>query len=189
MRSNVTYYQYHRNHTLDKRWLRVSLIGVSLIVGISLFISTKKNMTDPTEIILKNTLGASVSIIPTGAVIQKLILPDKDDNLDDIVLGFETHEPYKDGSSPYFGAVVGRVANRIANATFHLDGKQYKLAANNGPNTLHGGVFGFSRQQWTLLSSQTTNDDADQYAALTYTSVDGEEVFCCVLLLHSCTHS
>ena len=88
--------------------------------------------------VLNNSHGVEVHLIPTGAVIQRLLLPDASGQVADVVLGFDTIEPYRDGTSPYFGAVVGRVANRIANATFELDGQRYELAANNGPNCLHG---------------------------------------------------
>ncbi|PSC74817.1 Galactose mutarotase [Micractinium conductrix] len=79
-----------------------------------------------------------------------------------------------DGTSPYFGALVGRVANRIAGAQFSLDGKTYKLAANNGPNCLHGGKVGFDKVLW---EAQRANSSGGQAVRLTYTSKDGEESF------------
>lgn len=81
----------------------------------------------------------------------------------------------QDGTSPYFGAVVGRVANRIANATFSLDGKQYNLSANDPPNSLHGGVWGFSRRTWEVLRSEL-HDDGSQSVTLAIVSKSGDEV-------------
>jgi aldose 1-epimerase len=130
-------------------------------------------------IVLKNEQGMEVHILQTGAVIQRLILPADLGNPNgkqvDVALGFDEEEPYQDGTSPYFGALVGRVANRIANAEFNLDGKTYKLAANNGPNCLHGGIIGFSRVQWKV-SEQGTNDHG-QFVELTYHSPDKDEGF------------
>lgn len=74
--------------------------------------------------------------------------------------------------APYFGAVVGRVANRIANAQFKLDGKTYKLAANNGPNTLHGGVKGFDKVLW---KGEVVDSADGPSVKMTYHSKDGEE--------------
>ena len=123
---------------------------------------------------LKPSIHPFSNFVQTGAVIQNLLVPDRHGLLADVVLGFTEHEPYKDGTSPYFGAVVGRVANRIAGATFDLNGETYKLAANNGPNCLHGGIFGFSRVQWTV-AAQGSNDQGE-FVKFTYTSKDGEEV-------------
>ena len=80
-----------------------------------------------------------------GGIITKLIVPDKNDKLADIALGCQFLEDYET-LSPYFGCVVGRFANRIANGSFTLDGQEYKLAVNNGPNHLHGGIKGFSKK-------------------------------------------
>lgn len=79
----------------------------------------------------------------------------------------------QDGRSPYFGAVVGRVANRIARGEFAIDGRQYKLAMNNGPNALHGGKRGFDKVIWD--GDRIPHPDGDA-VRLTYTSRDGEEV-------------
>ena len=80
----------------------------------------------------------------------------------------------QDGTSPYFGAVVGRVANRIANATFSLGNKHYKLTANDPPNSLHGGVWGFSRKSWDILRSEV-NDNGYQAVKLGVISNSGDE--------------
>lgn len=129
-------------------------------------------MSEP--IVLKNSNGVEVHILAAGAVIQRLYVPDRLGKLEDIVLGFDNSEPYLDGTSPYFGAIVGRVANRIANASFTLDGKVYKLAANNGPNCLHGGVYGFNRKMWEVV--ENGRGDGGAFVKLAYESCDGEEV-------------
>ncbi|GAB4816199.1 hypothetical protein N2152v2_003245 [Parachlorella kessleri] len=125
--------------------------------------------------VLKNKAGVEVHILSVGAIIQKLIVPDRDGNLEDIALGFDEVAPYKDGTSPYMGAVVGRVANRIANARFELDGVEYKLAANNGPNCLHGGKVGFDKLDWSRGGLLGTNEG--ESVQLTVTSKDGDEGF------------
>lgn len=119
---------------------------------------------------LRNSIGMEARVTPYGATIQKLTTPDREGKFEDIVLGFDTVEEYMQGS-PYFGAVVGRYGNRIANARFELDGEEYTLANNNGRNSLHGGVKGFDKVQWTV-------DHVDSRSiALSYISADGEEGF------------
>jgi aldose 1-epimerase len=97
---------------------------------------------------LTNKRGASVSIMDYGATIVNLRVPDRRGKLDDVVLGFDTLAPYFT-NTPYFGATVGRYANRIAKGQFTLDGKTYHLPINNGPNSLHGGRIGFNKKMWT----------------------------------------
>ncbi|CAM6083802.1 unnamed protein product [Calypogeia fissa] len=110
-----------------------------------------------------------------GATIMSLMVPDAKGNVADVVLGFDTVAPYMDGeSSPYFGAIVGRVANRIAGASFTLNGKTYKLNANDGPNTLHGGLIGFDKVRW---QSKEVKDSRGPSVKFTYHSKDGEEGF------------
>eukprot|EP00242_Pyramimonas_sp_CCMP2087_P012194 CAMPEP_0198212084 /NCGR_PEP_ID=MMETSP1445-20131203/25514_1 /TAXON_ID=36898 /ORGANISM="Pyramimonas sp., Strain CCMP2087" /LENGTH=398 /DNA_ID=CAMNT_0043886463 /DNA_START=114 /DNA_END=1313 /DNA_ORIENTATION=+ len=118
--------------------------------------------------------GLEVHISAFGATITKLYAPDRDGKKDDIVLGFESLEPYTEGKSPYFGCIVGRVANRIANALFSLDGKEYNLKANNGPNTLHGGLVGWDKVWW---DAEYVDHPEGKALRLTYTSPDGEEGF------------
>ncbi|XP_044910612.1 galactose mutarotase isoform X2 [Felis catus] len=89
-----------------------------------------------------------VDIISWGCTITALEVKDRQGRASDVVLGFAELEGYLQ-KQPYFGAVVGRVANRIAKGTFTVDGKEYKLAVNNGPNSLHGGVRGFDKVVWT----------------------------------------
>jgi aldose 1-epimerase len=100
-------------------------------------------------------------------------VPDRNGKLADVVLGFENLEGYL-GGHPYFGAATGRVANRIAKAKFTLDEKEYKLAANNGPNTLHGGIKGFDKVVWRASDS---SGPAGPAVKMAYLSPDGEEGF------------
>ena len=85
--------------------------------------------------------------------------------------------PPQDGTSPYMGAIVGRVANRIAGAQFELDGETYKLAANNGPNCLHGGKVGYDKVLWAAERLEGEGGEQGEAVCLTYTSPDGEEGF------------
>ncbi len=120
---------------------------------------------------LTNSHGMEVRIMTYGGVIVSVKTPDKAGRLADIVLGYDTLTPYL-SKNPYFGAIVGRYANRIGGARFTLDGKVYKLAANDGPNALHGGLKGFDKVVWQAESFQK-GDAAG--IILKYTSADGEE--------------
>jgi aldose 1-epimerase len=126
------------------------------------------------EFTLKNANGMVVKIITYGGIISELHVPDKNGKLDDVVLGFENLKGYLDGH-PYFGCIVGRVCNRIAKGKFTLDGKEYKLATNNGPNHLHGGNKGFDKKVWKVAGSGATDDHKALFVKLTYRSPDGEE--------------
>lgn len=106
-----------------------------------------------------------------GGTLMSLKVPDRAGKLDDVVLGFDTPEEYiTKKEHPYFGALVGRYGNRIGKAQFSLEGKTYKLAANNGVNSLHGGIIGFNRKFWTAKQSGNT-------LTLDLTSADMEEGF------------
>ena len=119
---------------------------------------------------LTNAKGVEARIMTYGAVLVSLKVPDTAGKLDDIVQGFDSLDGYiQNPPPPYFGAVVGRYGNRIAKGRFTLDGKEYKLAVNNGPNALHGGLRGFDKVVWTAKSPDT------QSVELTYVSKDGEE--------------
>lgn len=126
---------------------------------------------------LKNSKGMEAAIASFGATLVSLKTPDRSGRLADIVLGFDSIDGYL-GDHPYFGAIVGRYANRIANARFTLGGKEYKLAANNGPNALHGGIKGFSKHVW---KAETV---ANNGLRLTYVSKDGEEGYPGTLTTH-----
>ena len=105
---------------------------------------------DVQEISLKGPTGIEADILSLGATLRCLRVPDKDGKIRDVVLGYDTAQSYYEGNS-YFGATVGRFANRIAGAKITLDGKEYPLAANERGNQLHGGPDGFSRRNWTVV--------------------------------------
>jgi aldose 1-epimerase len=117
---------------------------------------------------LKNAHGMEAGITNFGAIVVSLKTPDRNGKTADVVLGFDSLEGYL-GDNPYFGAIVGRYGNRIAKGRFTLDGKEYKLATNNGPNALHGGVKGFNKVVW---QAQPVGESG---VKLTYVSKDGEE--------------
>ena len=102
----------------------------------------------PTSYVLKNKNNMQAAITNYGARVVSLLVPDKNGNTTDVVVGFDNVKDYTEGGDTYFGAIVGRYGNRIAKGKFKLDGKEYTLATNNGPNHLHGGIKGFSRVVW-----------------------------------------
>jgi aldose 1-epimerase len=118
-----------------------------------------------------NAHGLEVRAITYGGVIVSLKVPDKTGHLDDVALGYDSLAGYIENPT-YFGAIIGRYGNRIAGAKFTLDGKTYSLAANNGPNSLHGGLRGFNKALWKAESFQNANGTG---LIFTYTSKDGEE--------------
>ena len=120
---------------------------------------------------LTNSNGVEVRAITYGCIIVSLRVPDRDGRLDDIVLGYDSLDGYLK-SSPYFGAVVGRYANRIAGGRFTLDGKAHTLATNNGPNHLHGGVKGFDKVLWQAEEARTTDGVG---VTFTYASPDVDQ--------------
>jgi aldose 1-epimerase len=114
--------------------------------------------------------GMQVELTNYGARIVSIDVPDKHGNIADVVLGFDDLAGYL-GKDPYFGATIGRYANRIANGKFTLDGVQYKVPINDGPNSLHGGTEGFDKKVWTA-------SELSQYppaVEFTYLSPNGEE--------------
>lgn len=110
----------------------------------------------------------SVTLIEYGATVQSILVPDKDGRMVDIVLGYDCVEGYEENTC-YFGATIGRVGNRIANAEFSLNGKTYKLVKNTGNNHLHGGIKGFDKCVW---KGSVIGDDT---VSFNYLSPDGEE--------------
>ncbi len=117
---------------------------------------------------LTNAKGMEAGIATYGGVVVSLKVPDRSGKFADVVLGFDDFESYPK-SSPFFGALVGRYANRIAKGRFKLDGVEYKLAVNNGENSLHGGLKGFDKKVWK--ARQASADSLE----LSYLSKDGEE--------------
>lgn len=124
-----------------------------------------------TEYTLTNTAGMRVKLIDYGAIVTSVETPDRDGKLKNITLGFDNLASYEQ-RHPYFGATVGRYCNRIAGGKFSLDGKQYTLATNNGPNHLHGGEVGFDRVVWQAEPVKTADSVGVKF---TYVSEDGEE--------------
>lgn len=118
---------------------------------------------------LKNANGMEVKILNYGGTITDIITADKQGQKGNVVLSYDSLSGYQQKGQPYFGALVGRYANRIANAKFKLDGKEYTLAANNNGNTLHGGLKGFDKVVWTATPA------GDSSLQLVYSSKDGEE--------------
>ncbi|WP_026714532.1 aldose epimerase family protein [Flavobacterium daejeonense] len=122
---------------------------------------------------LKNQKGMEVDIMTYGGIITSLKVPNKAGVSEDVVLGFNNFEQYtKD--NPFFGALIGRYGNRIGKAKFSLDGVEYKLAVNDGPNSLHGGPMGFHKVIWTAVEAK---GGADGVLKLKYVSKDMEEGF------------
>ena len=103
---------------------------------------------------LTNRNGLVARITDYGAIVTELLVPDRSGRLADVVLGFEGLDGYAKGH-PYFGAIVGRVANRVGNAEFTLDGRRYPLAANDKPHHLHGGRKGWDKVVWSARAVDT----------------------------------
>lgn len=121
---------------------------------------------------LKNKNGLVAQVTNFGAKIVSLFVPDRDGNFVDVVQGYNTIEEWIKGNA-YFGATCGRVANRIAKGKFTIDGVEYQLPINNGPNSLHGGPEGFSNQMYE--ADGVIETDGQQSVSMKYVSVDGEE--------------
>lgn len=122
---------------------------------------------------LRNNRGMEVRITNYGGIIVALMVPDKHGKLADVVLGFDSLEPYL-GKHPNFGCITGRYANRIGGAAFLLDGTEYKVTANSGANHIHGGKVAFDKKVW---KTRTVQDAAKAGVVMSYTSADGEEGF------------
>jgi aldose 1-epimerase len=122
---------------------------------------------------IQNLAGMKVEILSYGATLKSIEVPDANARVDNVVLGFTDLDSYLT-KSPYFGATIGRFANRIAQGEFTLDGVHHKLAVNEPPNNLHGGDVGFDKRLW---SSELIADPVSQGVRLRYQSPDGEEGF------------
>jgi aldose 1-epimerase len=121
---------------------------------------------------LTNARGMEVKITNYGGTITEVHVPDKNGTMADVVLGFDKLDGYLD-KSPFFGCIAGRVANRIAKGKFTLDGKDYSLFVNNGPNALHGGKKGFDKKVWEFRAGEQI--PGFPAVDLHYQSPDGEE--------------
>ncbi len=121
-------------------------------------------------VLLKSETGLQAEICTFGARLKRLLVPDREGKKRDVLLGFDTTEEYENDHGTYFGATVGRVANRIGGGRFTLDGKEYFLAKNdNGVNHLHGGNVGFDKRVWSV---ERLGESAARFS---YVSADGEE--------------
>ena len=121
---------------------------------------------------MTNKAGASVSVIELGAIVTSIIVPDKNGVMADVTLGYDNLEAYE-GDHAFMGDLVGRYGNRIAKATFTLDGTEYHLAANDRQNHLHGGAEGFNTKVWKLVCAEET--EGLDSVKLHYLSPDMEE--------------
>jgi aldose 1-epimerase len=117
-----------------------------------------------------NHRGMTVTVLTYGGIVQAIEVPDRDGRPANVALGFATLQEYVTGNTPYFGALIGRYANRIAAGTFSLDGRVCRVPVNNPPNSLHGGTVGFDKRVWTPAGA----GDREAALELTYTSPDGE---------------
>jgi aldose 1-epimerase len=120
---------------------------------------------------IKNCNGVEVEITNYGGIITSIKVPSNKGKFDDIVLGYDKLDDYI-SDSVYFGAIIGRYANRIENACFNLNGKEYKLAKNDGENHIHGGLIGFNKIVW---KPEIVREAGNEYLVLSYRSMDGEE--------------
>lgn len=123
-----------------------------------------------TQYTLTNAHGAIAKIINYGATLTDLVMPDKSGTPGNVILGFDSLSGFRQKGNPFFGGIIGRYGNRIANAAFKLDGKTYKLSANDNGNSLHGGNKGYDKVVWTA-----TPLPGDSSLQLSYLSKDGEE--------------
>lgn len=130
---------------------------------------------DVTRYTLTNKSGASVSILDFGGIVHSIIVPDKKGELSDVVLGFDDVATYEGPKCGSMGMLIGRVGNRIADASFDLDGVTYKLTPNDGPNNLHGGPVGFGLRMWHAQPVEN-GGEADSLV-LTLVSEDGDQGF------------
>ncbi|HEX5184252.1 MAG TPA: aldose epimerase family protein [Allosphingosinicella sp.] len=161
-----------------KRWLGAGLIFAAVLPGAAQAADARRaafgTLADgrPVEAItLTNGRGMRVTVLSYGAILQSVAVPDRDGKVEDVTLGYADMKGYLLAPN-YFGATVGRYANRIRAGRFTIDGRSYALAKNNGPNALHGGVQGFDKRLWTV---ESVTGGATASVVLRYVSADGEE--------------
>jgi aldose 1-epimerase len=133
---------------------------------------TTADGVEVTEYTLTNANGVEVKIITYGGIITSIQLPDRMHEKENVVLGFDNLQDYET-KNPYFGCITGRYANRIAEGKFTLDGTEYQLDVNNGPNSLHGGLKGFDKVVWTVTEEITGTEGVG--IVLNYVSPDGDQ--------------
>jgi len=129
------------------------------------------DQTPINQVTLTNSNGVSVDVINYGGIITRIETPDSNGNMGNIVLGLDNLEDYTNATT-YFGAIIGRFGNRIANGKFSLNGTDYQLATNDGDNHLHGGVQGFDKKVWTMVPFSTENSAG---VTLSLISPDGDQ--------------
>ncbi|NLX25464.1 MAG: galactose mutarotase [Lentisphaerae bacterium] len=168
----------------------LSLLACAALVGCSAKQETAVSDFDSIQqFTLKNKNGMIVKITNYGATITSIIVPDRDGNMADVALGYDSVEGYVNAiAREYLGAVVGRYGNRIAEGKFSIDGEEYELATNNGENHLHGGYMGFDKVVWTaevvadgVKFSYLAKDGEEGYPgnlnlSVTYTLTDDNEI-------------
>lgn len=137
------------------------------------YFGTTPDRIDVERYTLTNANGMQVNILTYGGIVQSIVVPDRRGHMDNVALGFDNLDDYVN-RSPYFGAIIGRYGNRIANGTFELAGKTYQLAINNDPNTLHGGDKGFDKYVWNAAEVPSA---AGVALKLSRVSPNGEENF------------
>ncbi len=173
----------HGRNTTQNGWLwRIATIGI--ILGFTLSASAEVKVTDFGKMAdgtavkaytITNSKGVVVKLLSRGATLAEWHVPDKNGKMDDVVFGWDDVAGYESKANGYFGAIAGRVANRIAGGKFTIDGKEYTLAKNDGPNTLHGGVKrSLDKVVWT---GQPFEKNGAQGVTFKYVSADGEEGF------------
>src|SRR5690606_14610784 len=148
---------------------------LTLAQGASISVQPYGTLADGTavdEYTLTNANGMEVKIITYGGIITSVKVPDRYGNMTNVTLGFDNLEDYETRNSAYFGAIIGRYGNRIAEGKFSIDGEEYTLALNNGPNALHGGLKGFDKVVW---DAEEVDTDEGVALSLSYLSPDMEE--------------
>jgi aldose 1-epimerase len=159
-------------------WLAAVLVGVFCAPGAAGESGSLTKMDfgktadgTPVELYTLKNGRVTVKVMTYGAIITAIDAPDRNGHLGDVTLGFDTLQGYL-GAHPYFGATVGRVANRIAKGKFTLNGQEYSLAVNNGPNSLHGGLKGFDKHVWKAEEQDRPDGPS---VKMSRRSPDGEE--------------
>jgi aldose 1-epimerase len=155
-------------------WAAIAFLTAATVMQASIQQADFGRLPDGTPVRIytfSNGNRVEARITNYGGILVSLAVPDRKGNLADVVLGFDSLADYLAHPNPYFGALIGRYANRIAQARFHLDGIEYHLDQNSGPNSLHGGAGGFDKKVWTARAL------ADGGLELQYRSKDGEGGF------------
>ena len=161
-----------------KRSITAAAVAATLAAGPALAAEAKRSTfgrtadgRDVPAVTLTNGRGVTATVIALGASLQGLRMPDRNGRAEDVQIGYDTIDGYL-AKPEYFGATVGRVANRIARGRFTLDGRSYSVPVNNGPNSLHGGTKGFDKVLWTVTDVKS---GAVASVTLRYVSPDGDQ--------------